>query len=95
MEDRNFEQGAPTLCARSWSQLTRLFGDLADGVDVHVEFSVDMFGTSVELSARFGGFVVSDSGELRVNVTTYAVDPVSIGDVVSVPFSAITGWEIL
>lgn len=84
----------PQLDSRSWAMLASMFGDLADGVDVDIEFTVEMFGSPVEVVGDFEGFVVAESGDLLVRVTPRESSLVYADRGVLVPMSSVTGWEV-
>jgi hypothetical protein len=94
MEDWNRETGAPIVCARSWSQLTRLFGDVADGVRVRLQFRADVFGRDVLLWGDFLGWEIDATGALFVVVSPVFGDDDDVSEDMSVPFLAVCDWVV-
>ena len=88
------ERGAPVLCARSWSQLTRLFGDVADGVRVRLQFRADVFGREVLLWGDFRDWFIDDAGALFVVVAPILGDDDGLSEDLRVPFLSVCDWVV-
>ena len=86
-------RGAPVLCARSWSQLTRLFGDLADGVRVRLQFRADVFGREVLMWGDFREWETDETGALFVVVSPIFGDDDDAEDL-RVPFLSVCDWVV-
>jgi len=93
MEDWERDKGVPMLCARTWGQLTRLFGDVADGVRVRLQFRTDVFGREVLLWGDFREWSVGDTGVLFV-VVAFSFGDGGLSEDLRVPFFSVTDWVV-
>jgi len=87
------DDGVPVLCARTWGHLSRLFGDVADGVRLRLQFRVELFGREVLLWGDFRGWAVGDTGVLFVVVRPIFGDDDDVEDL-RVPLFAVCDWVV-
>ena len=93
MNDSNRETCAPILCTRSWGKLRALFGDVADGVRVRLQFRADVFGHEVLLWGDFRAWETDTTGALSVVVAPIFGDD-DVSEDLRVPFLSVCDWVV-